>query len=185
MTSPLYLDNDCLSAFLWIARTDLLTTLYPKQLIVPKPVYNELKQVAHLKVCIDQLIRQSEVRVQEIAIDTAEYDTYLALTTSPATGCKITGKGEAAAIALVKQYGGTLASNNLRDIQAYVSEYKLNHTTTADILVEAFKKGIISETEGNVIWAAMISKRRKLGASSFTEYLERSKKEAVNLIENS
>jgi hypothetical protein len=43
--------------------------------------------------------------------------------------------------------------------------------TTGDILVDAYQRGLITEAEGNAIWARMIAKRRKLGAASFSDYL--------------
>ena len=47
--------------------------------------------------------------------------------------------------------------------------------TTGDILVEAYNQGLIDENQGNAIWSSMISKKRKIGANSFTEYLNRHK----------
>ncbi len=64
-----------------------------------------------------------------------------------------------------------MASNNLKDIALYVKELGLRHITTGDILMEALDKGLITEVEGNAIWASMLAKRRKLGAGSFTEFL--------------
>ena len=90
---------------------------------------------------------------------------------SPASGEKIIGRGEAAGIALTKKYEGTLASNNLRDIAGYVAKYNLKHTTTGDILIEALEKGLITEDQGNQLWAGMLAKRRKLPAVTFTDYL--------------
>ena len=69
------------------------------------------------------------------------------------------------------EQGGIVASNNLSDINGYVDEFKLRHITTGDILIEAYKKDIITEQQGNTIWAAMLAKRRKIGANSFTDYL--------------
>jgi hypothetical protein len=65
-----------------------------------------------------------------------------------------------------------VASNNLKDIGSYISEFKLKHITTGDILIEALEKGYITEDEGNAIWASMLTKRRKLGATSFYEYIK-------------
>lgn len=59
---------------------------------------------------------------------------------------RIIGKGEAAGIAMVKGRGGTLASNNLKDVSFYVTKYGLQHTTTGEILIEAMNSGIITET---------------------------------------
>ena len=38
--------------------------------------------------------------------------------------------------------------------------------------MEAYEKGIITEDEGNTIWANMIARRRKLGANSFSDYMK-------------
>ena len=57
----------------------------------------------------------------------------------------IIGKGEASAIALAKVRGGAVASNNLRDVKAYVEEYGLELITTGDILKEALTRGLITE----------------------------------------
>lgn len=89
----------------------------------------------------------------------------------PDAGHKIIGRGEAAAISMSKCNNGVLASNNLKDISDYIAEYSLNHVTTGDILFEAFTKGYITEADGNVLWANMLAKRRKLGYSSFSDYL--------------
>lgn len=115
---------------------------------------------------------QKLVSIQEIDIDSEEYSTYYQLTESPAKGHKVIGDGEAASISLAKKHGGIVESNNLRDIQTYISEFRLKHTTTSDILVDAYDRGLITENEGNIIWSNMLAKRRRLGASSFTEYLK-------------
>ena len=73
---------------------------------------------------------------------------------------------------MAKHYGGIVASNNFRDIQVYITEFGLKHTTTGAILIDAYTRKIITEAEGNRIWAQMIAKRRKLGAASFTDYLK-------------
>lgn len=91
---------------------------------------------------------------------------------APDSGHKIIGNGEAASIALAKQYNGIVAINNLKDIQIYIDEFNLQHKTTGDILVEAYNLKLITEEEGNYIWEQIINKRRKLGANTFSEYLK-------------
>ena len=39
------------------------------------------------------------------------------------------------------------------------------------ILIEAMDAGIITEAEGNTIWAGMIRKRRTLPTATFSDYL--------------
>ena len=58
-----------------------------------------------------------------------------------------------------------------RDIRPYVEKYAISHITTGDILIEAMDAGIITETEGNSIWADMIRKRRMLPTTTFSDYL--------------
>lgn len=173
MTDILYMDNDCLSAFLWTSTEYILVNLHGGKIVIPEQVYTELSNphTPHLKQKTDILIQNRQINKQEIMMGSAEYLLYMKLTTSPEKGLRVIGKGEAAAIVLAKQNAGTLASNNLRDINQYVKKYDLKHLTTADILLEAFQGGQISETNGNTIWAAMLQKNRKLPSATFTDYL--------------
>lgn len=175
MTDKYFFDTDCLSAFLWVKNENLLIKLYGGKIILPEQVYSELShpRIPHLKRITDKLKSNGDILVEDIDMDTEEYKIYKKLTTSPDKGFKIIGKGEAAAIALAKIKDGILASNNMRDIMQYVEEYKLEHITTGDILVEALKKQYITEDEGNAIWANMIDKNRKLPNSTFSEFLRR------------
>ena len=172
MTDGIYFDSDCLSAFLWVRNENLLAQLY-KQIIIPRQVYQELSfpGIAHLKRRIDTLIENQQANIAEILVGSKEYDLYYELTVNPKAGHLVIGKGEAAAISLAKEYGGVVASNNLRDIEYYIREFDLKHTTTADILVEALHRRLITEEQGNRLWAAMLAKRRQLGAATFSTYL--------------
>ncbi len=174
LTEALFFDTDCLSAFLWVGNESLLPQLYPGKIVIPKPVYTELDRpsIPHLKARVDALVAANLVTIQEIAVGAEEYETYYQLTEEPAQGHKIIGLGEAASIALAKQYGGIVASNNFRDISTYIEEFSLKYTTTADILVDAYERGFITESQGNTIWSNMLSKRRRIGGASFSDYLK-------------
>lgn len=176
MTDVFFFDTDCLSAFLWVRNESLLSKLYPGRIVVPRPVYVEFCRpgVPHLKARIDLMVKKGEAIIQDIVSGTEEFNTYYQLTEFPAAGHKVIGKGEAASIALAKEKDGILASNNLKDVSTYINEFGLKHITTGDILVEAYCKGFITEDEGNTIWVAMLAKRRKLGAQSFSEFLSQS-----------
>jgi predicted nucleic acid-binding protein len=173
MTDSLFFDSDCISAFLWVNEQNLLYLLYPGKVVIPKPVYDELSYptTPHLKQRIDYLINNGQVSLEVINVGSETYTLYQKLTTSPYEGHKVLGSGEAAAIALAKTCNGIVASNNLKDISSYISEFGLKYITTGDILIEALNKGFITKDEGNTIWAEMLSKRRKIGASSFSEYI--------------
>ena len=173
MIKTLFFDIDCLCAFLWVGYEGLLPQLYPGRIIIPRPVYTELcnPRIPHLRSRTDALLRRKQAAVQELHIDSAEYGTYFQLTEAPEKGHPLIGSGEAAAISLAKQYNGIVASNNLRDISSYISEFSLEHITVGIILVNACHNGLITEEGGNTIWAQMLARRRRLGAPTFTDYL--------------
>lgn len=174
MTDSLFFDTDCISAFLWVRNESLLAQLYPGRIVIPRPVYDELSSpgIIHLKVRIDAMVSAGQAKIVEIVVGTEEYNMFYRLTVEPGKGQKLIGKGEAASIALAKENRGIVASNNLRDIGDYVKEFQLKHITTGDILVEAYSKILITEDEGNAIWSSMLTKRRKLGAASFSDFLK-------------
>ncbi|MDD4402879.1 MAG: hypothetical protein PHI24_13795 [Desulfitobacteriaceae bacterium] len=174
MTDSLFFDSDCISAFLWVGNENLLVKLYPGKIAIPKAVYDELSYpgIAHLKARVDALLLAGQAQIMTIDSDTAAYDIYYRLTIKPEAGHMIIGKGEASSIALAKQNEGIVASNNLKDIASYVAEMGLKHLTTGDILLAALEKGYITEAQGNTIWSTMLSRHRKLGAESFTAYIQ-------------
>ncbi len=171
LTEKYFFDTDCLSAFLWVREESILARLYAGRIILPTQVYNELQKIPHLLARIDTLKNNGDLSVESMEAGSEEYNDYLQMTTSPEAGMRIIGRGEAAGIAMAKQRGGTLASNNLRDIRPYVEKYEISHITTGDILIEAMDAGIITEAEGNTIWSDMIRKRRMLPTTTFSEYL--------------
>jgi len=173
MTDSYFFDTDCLSSFLWVDKEDILLKTCDN-IIIPESTYDELSSpsIPHLKNKIDNLMSNGKIKIQEMNIDSEEFSIFQKLTMSPDANHKSIGDGEAASIALSKVYNGVLASNNLKDIKQYIDEFQLKHITTGDILKKAYDNKIISENEGNVIWANMIKKRRKIGAGSFSEYLQ-------------
>lgn len=166
-----FFDTDCLSAFLWVKGESILCRLYSGEIILPAQVYNELKHVPHLLARADSMRDHGDLRIESMEVGTREYEDYLQMTLNPEHGARIIGSGEAAAIAMAKERGGILASNNLRDISFYVSRFHLHHITTGMILKEALCKEMITEAEGNELWSEMIRKRRILPTRTFSEYL--------------
>ena len=176
LTDSIFFDTDCICAFLWINEESLLERMFPGKIVIPKEVYNEIDRptIQHLKTRIDQLIANGSAVVMSMDISSEEYDLYRELTTDSGKN-KVIVSGEAASISLAKKHNGVLGSNNLRDVRYYIDKYSLKYVTTGDILVEPFQKGLITEQEGNTIWASMLQKRRRIGANSFTEFLHRNR----------
>lgn len=177
LTEPLFFDNDCLSAFLWVDNESILAKLYPGRIVIPRQVYSELSHpglnhIKGMKAQVDTLVTNGQATVESIIIDSTEYCLYYKLTQNPDPGHKIIGDGEAAAISMAKERGGILASNNLKDISDYVRAYGLIHVTTGAIMKEAMTAGLINEVQGNTIWRNMLNRRRRLGYKSFSDYLK-------------
>lgn len=42
LIKDIFIDTDCISAFLWVGNESLLSQLYPGRVIMPKPVYDEI-----------------------------------------------------------------------------------------------------------------------------------------------
>ena len=173
MINKLFFDADCLSAFLWVNREDILFELFPKKIVLPKQVYVELchPSILHFKRKIDQFAQRDKLSIKEILLDTEEYHLYYELAFSPPKGETVIGRGEAAAIALAKIYNGVIASSNFKDVAKYARKYNLGHVGAGDILVAAFNARYIDEAEGNNIWHNMRA-RRRLPGPTFTEYLK-------------
>lgn len=171
MTEPLFLDTDCFSAFLWVAHENLILQLYAGRIGLPQQVYRELSKVQFLKARVAALLKANQILLYQISAGTDSGDLYLKLTNHPDKGFKVIGSGEAAAIVLAKQYHGILGSNNMRDILPYVKLFDLQYLTSADILAEALDRRLVSEGQGNVIWQDMLQRKRKLPASTFSQFL--------------
>ena len=174
MTEPLFFDNDCIAAFLWVGEQSILAQMYPGRIVIPQPVYDELSApgIKHLRARIDLMIEQGQAVLRTISTASETYSLYYQMTQEPRQGYKIIGNGEASCLALAKEENGIIASNNLRDICGYIDDFGIQRIATGDIMVEAFRAGLISEDQGNIIWDNMIKKRRKIGADSFIEYLQ-------------
>ena len=169
----IFFDTDCISAFLWTDEGSIVAKLFDGRIVFPQVVIDEMSKAPDAKLLqrCNELTQAGHADVWDIDSRSPALLDYVGMTEG-SMGRAI-GKGEAAAIALAKSHGGVVASNNLRDVREYVERYRLDHITTAGILLEAYENAIISESEGNAIWANMMSHGRQLGAGSFTEYLSK------------
>ncbi|WNY23816.1 hypothetical protein MmiHf6_11370 [Methanimicrococcus hongohii] len=114
------------------------------------------------------LHQSNNIKIETLTIGTPECALYIELTKKKKI--KI-GSGEASVLAFAKCCHGMTASNNLKDITYYLKKYNLINRTTADILYEMMKNGIISEMQGNQIWENMIQKKQMLPEKTFSDYI--------------
>ncbi|WP_243112960.1 hypothetical protein [Caproiciproducens galactitolivorans] len=93
---------------------NLLVKLYPGRIVI--------LGIAHLKARVYTFLLVGQAQVISIDVATDAYDIlYYQLTEKPKAGHIVIGKGEAASIALAKQYDGIVASNNLKVFLIYRS----------------------------------------------------------------
>lgn len=96
MTKDIFIDTDCISAFLWVGNESLLTQLYSGRVVMPKPVYDEIDRptLAWMKTRVDSMISAGKLTVVELVSGTDEFDLYYKMTENPDKGHKIIGDGE-------------------------------------------------------------------------------------------
>ena len=94
------------------------------------------------------MIQDGDATVKSIIADTDAFDLYIKMTCNPDPHHKIIGKGEAASIVLAKENDGILASNNLRDVSQYVTEYNLKHVTTGEIMKNGTRERVSYRESG-------------------------------------
>jgi len=172
---PVILDADFFSSFAWINRMDILENLYSKRMIVLEEVLEELRRVPHLASRVELSIRNGHIRSEAMFADSPEA---LQLAKLLETGRY--GSGEASCMAFLTQHDGVLGSNNLSDVKTFCIQNKKHLLTTADVMYQAYKAGYMSLDEADKIWAGMLSKKRKLPASSFSEYISAAEKGGGN-----
>jgi len=135
-------------------------------MIVLEEVLEELRRVPHLASKVELSIKKGHIRSAAMLADSPE-----ALQLAKFLESGRYGTGEASCMAYLTQHDGILGSNNFSDIKAFCMQNKKRLLTTAEVLHQAYKIGQINLDEADEIWTGMLSKRRKLPASSFTEYL--------------
>ena len=172
---PLILDADFISSFAWVNRLDILEGLYPKRMVILDEVFEELDRVPHLVARVEVSVKNGHVKRMSIFADSPE-----ALQLGKLLDTGKYGSGEAACMAYLTQHDGILGSNNLSDVKAFCIQNNKCLLTTADVMYQAFKAGLIGLDEANRIWSEMISKKRKLPASSFSNYLSTTKDSSHN-----
>ncbi len=163
---PLVLDTDFISSFAWIDRLDILEKMYANNMIVIDEVMFELRRVQHLYDRLGKCIARGSIKRHFVLASDPEAQ-YLAHMLDSGKY----GTGESVCMAYLKYNQGTLGSNNLKDVKDFCVRNDIKLITTADVICEACNRDIVDDVEAETIWSQMLSKKRKLPAQSFSEYL--------------
>ncbi len=168
---PVIFDTDCLSSFaafpdgieiIKATLGDVWTSNYVIRELSESPddVYIQVKEAE----------KSSMIGVYSLGIQGPDTDLFLTLTSNSMK--PVMGDGEAAAIALVSVMGGTVASNNLRDIKEYCVNNNIQFICSDDILCLAVERKVISFEKASQMWDTM-KKRVILPRYDFAEVLRR------------
>lgn len=163
---PLIFDTDVISCFAWVRRMDILEHLFSGNMKVLNEVAAELgyRKTPHLKQALDDSVSNSHMEIislNPLSPETIDFARLIGLGTI--------GTGEAAAMAYVKYNGGTVSSNNMRDVLNYCIDNNLALLGTSGIIFDAINKGVLSLSEANAVWANMIRKGRKIHFPTATD----------------
>ena len=173
----IFSDTDTLSSFLWRDAFGYFLKLFRElgiEVVIPQIVVDELEYSERtrerLAKPIKNLERQGKLQIQEIMSGTNAYYTYLHLTEE-----EDMGNGEAAALSMVTHSEGkaSVASNNLSDIGKYVRKNRIDLWTTARIISECEKKGILTEERAEKLWIKMKEDGLYLPSDNYSDYVEK------------
>lgn len=170
----IFVDTDFLSCFLWTKKGSLISRMFPDyQIFVPYSVQEEIKRkLPGLKPLQLQYYNAKGncqiIECDMLDTDSEDYQLFVILTSRGYHGGKLIGKGEASSIVWAKNHHGILASNNLRDVSAYVKAFNIPHLTTCDILLKAYRENYEVESDLELLWQEMIQLKNKLLLSIFS-----------------
>lgn len=158
---PLVLDADLLSCFLHTNHLALLGKSHP-QAVILDVVRSEIDKVPSLRAALGQVTESGWFSLRSIDVPSAEAFEYASLTRKKHLPSPL-GHGEAAVMAWVRYNGGTVGSNNLRDVRTYCQDNNLRFITIRGIVADAvLNRESLSMVDAELFWAAMLAKGRRL-----------------------
>lgn len=171
-TEPrILLDCDVIIHFTKAGQQLLLPKKFPNRFVILDKVKAELDKRKKSIVALDNFIEWTKIEVIPFPKDIAIIKEYAKL--------KYTmGDGEAACMAVAKHTKDYIASSNLKDIKEYCNHFGIVYLTTMDILLEAYQKGILIESECDDFIKEVKTKDSKLieGIDTIKQYEQKVKK---------
>jgi len=165
------LDADVLIHFFKGEELLLLPKLYPNRLLIIQEVINELKTHDY-QLIITTLINTKLVRIYEIPKSLSANILYEIAKIQKE---RVIGT-ERIYMAIAKFDNKIIASSNIRDIEPYCTLNGIEYITTMDILVEAYQRKILNETDCDDFIDKVKNKgkiKSKLPCNTIKEYLEK------------
>ncbi|MCL5065069.1 MAG: hypothetical protein M1600_08380 [Firmicutes bacterium] len=168
---PLVLDADLLSCFLHTNHLALLGKLYP-QAVILDVVRSEIDKVPSLRSALGQVTQSGWFSLRSVDVPSDEAAEYAFLTRKKRLPSPL-GHGEVAVMAWVRYNGGTVGSNNLRDVRTYCQDNNLRFMTIRAIVADAvLNRKNLSMVDAESFWAAMLTKGRRLPCQTAQEAVD-------------
>lgn len=168
----IFYDIDVLATFLRVKRCDLLKSNFSR-IVISNINYKKLNSPSSpqfLKDDLNCLISEFFVKVEEIHIPSDTFDVYCLLMNH--FNDKAISKAEASSFALAIKNNGLIACNDFNIFMPCIERYDLDYTTSAEILLKSYKKGLISKEETKDLWDLMYFKNSPISKEKFLEMLE-------------
>lgn len=134
------LDCDVIIHFIKAGKQLLLPKIYPGRFVILDKIFDELMLRPSNKIPVGNFILYSKIEIIPMPKNIEIIKEYAFLK-------KTKGDGEAACMAVARHTNEYIASSNLKDIRIYCEQHSIVYLTTMDILLEAYKLGIMSEVE--------------------------------------
>lgn len=168
--TKILLDSDVVRHFINGGQLSKLAAIFPNRFIMLDKVKNELLRSKNLVQTITDFLNTSPIQQLPFPTSIEIIIEYAYLT-------RRFGEGESACMAVAKHQRQYIASSNLNDIKEFCAKNEIKYYTTMDILVEAFKKNILTIEECNAFILDVKAKGSKLPVSSMEEYFRRESRE--------
>jgi hypothetical protein len=155
---PVVFDTDCLSAFAAFSDGIKIIKETLGDIWTSSHAIDEISESPdNVYLNVRSAEKSSTLGVYKIRAGDSAMELFRELTDPK--GKPVMGDGEAAAIALVSVMGGTVASNNLRDIKEYCVDNRIQFICSDDILCLAVQRQVIDLKLASLIWDTMKKKR--------------------------
>ena len=151
---PLIMDSTVIFNFGILGRFDILERLYAKQILIPMDVKIEVSTDKIVGPLLESKIKDGICEEYSInyECDNDEISEYIKLK-------RKFGNGESACLSIAKNWGATIATDDMRAAKKHCERNNISLIGTLGILFQAYDKNIISEEEGQTIIDDMINIR--------------------------
>lgn len=149
---PLVSDTGIISRYGLINRFDILQQLYSGNIILPTEVIAECIRIPMLESCIQDALTYKWI--EEFKINYVDHPNIML---DYAILSKRFGPGESAVMAIAKNKGWTVGSDDMRATVKYCSNNSIPLLGSLGVLYDAYDKGLVNDIEGQAILTDMIN----------------------------